>query len=116
MVEGKILIIFLYFDDLILMGDEHLIHSCKADLVKDFEMKDLGLSIISFDWKYGSEKVNCLCLKASILGRYWRSFTCKAASISTLLFQEIGERGCYIDRGSGFHCLLIVGGFTHVFS
>ena len=42
-VEGNILIIVLYVDDLILTGDEKLIHSCKADLVKEFEMKDLGL-------------------------------------------------------------------------
>ena len=43
MVEGKILIIVLYVDDLILIGDEQLIHSCKVDLAKEFEMKDLGL-------------------------------------------------------------------------
>ena len=42
-VEGKILIIVLSVDDLILTGDEQLIHSCKADLAKEFEMKDLGL-------------------------------------------------------------------------
>jgi hypothetical protein len=42
-VEGKILIISLYVDDLILTGDEQLIHSCKDDLAKEFEMKDLGL-------------------------------------------------------------------------
>ena len=42
-VEGKLLIIFLYVDDLILTGDEILIHSCKADLAKEFKMKDLGL-------------------------------------------------------------------------
>ena len=42
-VEGKILIIVIYVDDLILTGDEQLIHSCKADLAKEFEMKDLGL-------------------------------------------------------------------------
>ena len=42
-VEGKLLIIVLYFDDLILTGDEQLIHSCKADLAKEFDMKDLGL-------------------------------------------------------------------------
>ena len=42
-VEGKILIILLYVDDLILTGDEKLIHSCKDDLAKEFEMKDLGL-------------------------------------------------------------------------
>jgi hypothetical protein len=42
-VEGKILIIVIYVDDLILIGDEHLIHSCKEDLAKEFKMKDLGL-------------------------------------------------------------------------
>ena len=41
-VEGKFLII-VYVNDLILTGDEILIHSCKADLAKEFEMKDLGL-------------------------------------------------------------------------
>jgi hypothetical protein len=42
-VEGKILIIVIYVDDLILTGDEQLIRSCKEDLAKEFEMKDLGL-------------------------------------------------------------------------
>ena len=42
-VEGKILIIVLYVDDLILTSDEQLIHSCKEDLEKEFEMKDMGL-------------------------------------------------------------------------
>ena len=42
-VEGKILIIVLYVDDLILTGDELSIHSCKAYLAKEFKMKDLGL-------------------------------------------------------------------------
>ena len=43
MVEGKLLIIIIYVDDLILTGDEQLILSCKVDLAKEFEMKDLGL-------------------------------------------------------------------------
>ena len=42
-VEGKLLIIVLYVDDLILTGDEQLIHSCKEDLAKEFEMKDMSL-------------------------------------------------------------------------
>ena len=37
------LIIVLYVDDLILIGDELLIHSFKANIEKEFEMKDLGL-------------------------------------------------------------------------
>eukprot|EP00253_Pinus_taeda_P019634 PITA_19634 len=36
--EGKSVV-----DDLILMGDEMLILSCKEDLAREFEMKDLGL-------------------------------------------------------------------------
>ena len=43
MVEGKLLIIVLYVDNLIITGDEQLIHSCKEDLEKEFDMKDLGL-------------------------------------------------------------------------
>jgi len=42
-LEGKLLIIVLYVDDLILTGDEQLILSCKKDLATEFEMKDLGL-------------------------------------------------------------------------
>jgi hypothetical protein len=42
-VEGNLLIIGFYVDDLILTGDEQLIHSCNDDLAKEFEMKDLGL-------------------------------------------------------------------------
>jgi hypothetical protein len=41
--KGKLLIIVIYVDDLILIGDEQLIHSCKEDLEKEFEMKDMGL-------------------------------------------------------------------------
>eukprot|EP00253_Pinus_taeda_P029808 PITA_29808 len=43
MVEAKPLIIVLYVDDLILRGDDQLIKSCKEDLAREFEMKDLGL-------------------------------------------------------------------------
>jgi hypothetical protein len=41
--KGKILIIVLYVDDLILTGDEKMIHSCKEDLAKEFKMKDMHL-------------------------------------------------------------------------
>lgn len=34
LVEGKLLIISLYVDDLILTGDEKLIGSCKEDLAR----------------------------------------------------------------------------------
>ena len=43
MVKGKPLIIVLYVDDLILIGDDQLNMSCKEDLAREFEMKDMGL-------------------------------------------------------------------------
>ena len=43
LVEGKLLIIALYVDDLILIGDDHLSRSCKEVIARDFEMKDMGL-------------------------------------------------------------------------
>jgi len=43
MLEGKLFIIALYVDGLILIGDEKLIKSCKEDLAREFEMKDMGL-------------------------------------------------------------------------
>eukprot|EP00253_Pinus_taeda_P006875 PITA_06875 len=42
-VEGKLLIIVLYVDDLILTGDERMIKPCKEDFAREFKMKDLGL-------------------------------------------------------------------------
>eukprot|EP00253_Pinus_taeda_P031325 PITA_31325 len=43
MVKGKKLIIVLYVDDLILIGDDQLIMSLKEDLTREFEMKYMGL-------------------------------------------------------------------------
>eukprot|EP00253_Pinus_taeda_P003274 PITA_03274 len=43
MVKGKLFIIVLYVDDLILTSDDHLIVSCKEDLEREFKMKDMGL-------------------------------------------------------------------------
>ncbi len=37
------LIVVLYVDDLILKSDEKLLRSCKEDLAREFEMKDMGL-------------------------------------------------------------------------
>eukprot|EP00253_Pinus_taeda_P003849 PITA_03849 len=42
-VEGEYVIIVLYVDDLILTSDEQLIISCKEDLAREFEMKNMGL-------------------------------------------------------------------------
>ena len=42
-VEGKLLIIVLYVDDLILTGDEKMIKYRKEYLAREFEMKYMGL-------------------------------------------------------------------------
>ena len=76
-VEGKILIIVLYVDDLILIGDEKLIKSCKEDLAREFEMKDMGL-MHYFLGKY-------LCLKASMPTKYSGASTWICASPWRLL-------------------------------
>ena len=36
-------ILILYVDDLLITGDDHLIDQCKKDLIREFEMKALGL-------------------------------------------------------------------------
>eukprot|EP00253_Pinus_taeda_P034773 PITA_34773 len=43
MVEGKQFIIVFYVDNLIFTGDDELVMSCKEDLAREFEMKDMGL-------------------------------------------------------------------------
>lgn len=43
LVEGKMFIIMLYIDDLILTSVEEVIRYFKEDLVREFEMKDMGL-------------------------------------------------------------------------
>ena len=42
-VDGNIFIIVLYVGDIILIGDEKLIKSCKEDLAREFEMKYMWL-------------------------------------------------------------------------
>lgn len=41
-VEGKLLMIVLYVDDIILTIYGHLIKSCMEDLAREFVMNDLG--------------------------------------------------------------------------
>jgi len=43
MVKGKQLSIVIYVDYIILTDDDQLIMSCKEDLAREFEMKDMGL-------------------------------------------------------------------------
>ena len=86
-VDCKLLIIVLYVDDLILTGDENLIHSCKEDLAREFEMKDMGLLHY-----FGCEMVKFVCLKASMKRRYWVILTWRVENPWILLFQEIGGK------------------------
>lgn len=42
-INGEILILILYVDDLLITGEDHLIIKCKQELAFEFDMKDLGL-------------------------------------------------------------------------
>ena len=72
------MVIFLYVDDLILTSDEQLIRSCKEDLAREFEMKDMGLMHYFFGlevWqddgelfvsqgKYANEILQIFCMES----------------------------------------------------
>eukprot|EP00253_Pinus_taeda_P009486 PITA_09486 len=91
MVEGKPLIIVLYVDDLILIGDDQLVQSCKEDLAREFEMKDMGLmhdflgmevwqkdgEVFVSQGKYANEILRCFHMEKckpmqNPLARNWR--------------------------------------------
>ena len=42
-IQGDMLIMVLYVDDLLITGEDHLIEKCKQALISEFEMKDLGI-------------------------------------------------------------------------
>ena len=70
LVEGKILIIVLYVDDLILTSDEQLIHSCKEDLAKEVDMRDIGLLRYFLGLEIWKRDGEIFCLKESMQRRY----------------------------------------------
>ena len=80
LVEGKLLIIFLYVDDLILTGDEKLIRYYKEDLVREFKMKDMGLMHYFLDlevWKGEGELFFSQGKYANEVFRKFRMDKCK---------------------------------------
>jgi hypothetical protein len=66
--------LFLYVDDLILTSDEQLIRSCKEDLAREFEMKDMGLMHYFLGLEVWQGDGNCLSLKESMPMRYFKGF------------------------------------------
>ena len=65
-VEGKLLIILLYVDDLILTGDDQLITFCKEDLAREFEMKDMGLHAL-LSWHGGmTGRQGVICVSGQV--------------------------------------------------
>ena len=69
-VDGKLLIIVLYVDDLILTSDDKLIMSCKQDHVREFEMKEMGL--LQYFPRIGNlEKIyGAICISGKVCQRY----------------------------------------------
>ena len=104
MVEGKLLIIVFYVDDLILTGHEQLIRSCKEDLAKEFKMKDMGLLhyFLGLEiWQWDGEIfVSQGKYAKEILGNF-NMESCKP--MDTPLPGK--ERGYYFRIGSGCYCL-----------
>eukprot|EP00253_Pinus_taeda_P016354 PITA_16354 len=94
MEESKPLIIVLYVDDLILIGDDQLIKSSKEDLAREFKMKDMGLILGMEVWhKDGKVRMGkCLCLKESMQMRYSGGSTWRNASPGRLLLLVTGGR------------------------
>eukprot|EP00253_Pinus_taeda_P028444 PITA_28444 len=86
MVDGKPLIIVLYVDDLILTGDDQLIQSCKEDLAREFEMKDMGLMHYFLGMEVWQKDGKYLCLKSSMPHEILRCFHMeKCKPMQTLL-------------------------------
>eukprot|EP00253_Pinus_taeda_P003619 PITA_03619 len=78
--EGKPLIIVLYVNDLILTGDDQLIQSCKEDLAREFEMKDMGLMhyFLGMEvWQKGGEVFVSQHKYANEILRYFHMEKCK---------------------------------------
>ena len=54
--KGDTLILVLCVDDLLIIGEDHLIIKCKQNLIVEFEMKDLGL-LLYFSQLEGKRKI-----------------------------------------------------------
>ena len=107
MVEGKPLIIVLYVDDLILTGDDQLIQSCKEDLSREFEMKDMGLmhyflgmevwqkdaEVFASQGKYANEILrrfhmeNCKPMQTPLAGK-WRKEDATSGEVVVVIFYQ----------------------------
>ena len=75
-MEAKLLIIFFYVDDISMICDNELIKSCKEDLAREFEMKDMGL----MHYFLGREMGSCLYFMESMPMRYSGDFIWRAVN------------------------------------
>eukprot|EP00253_Pinus_taeda_P007376 PITA_07376 len=109
MVEGKSLIIVLYADDLILTGDDQLIKSCKEDLAREFEMKEMGLmhyflgmevrqkdgEVFVSQGKYANEILRCFhmekCkpMQTPLAGNWRKEDATSGEVVATTIYQQL---------------------------
>eukprot|EP00253_Pinus_taeda_P034764 PITA_34764 len=109
MVEGKPLIIFIYVDDLILTGDDQLIQSCKKDLAREFEMKDMGLmhyflrmevwqkygEVFVSQGKYANEILRCFHMEKCkpmhnpLAGNWRKEDATSSEVVATTVYQQL---------------------------
>ena len=98
-VEGKLLITVLYVDDLILTGDERLIHSCKEDLAREFEMKDMGLLHYFLGLEIWQQDGEIFVSQGKYAKEILGKFHMETKNPWIILFQEIGgERMLLLER------------------
>ena len=75
-IKGKLFVIVLYVDDLVLARDEKVIRSCREDLGRGFKMKDMDLmhyflifklwqgdgELFVSEGKYSNKKLQRFCM------------------------------------------------------
>lgn len=69
-----VIILCLYFDDLLIMGgNEDYTGEFMSDLMKEFEMKDLGDIAYFLVFSSGKLVKDCLCTKIGMHLKSWRN-------------------------------------------
>eukprot|EP00253_Pinus_taeda_P024460 PITA_24460 len=138
MVKGKQLIIVLYVDDLILTGDDQLIMSCKENLAREFEMKDMGLmhyflgmevwqkdgELFVSQGKYANEILRrfhmekCKPVQTPLAGNWRKEDATSREVVEAIVYQQLMGSLMYLVNTRPHLCYTIEGeklqGFTDV--
>ena len=103
LVEGELLTLVLYVDDLFLTGSKRLIGMCKEDLALEFEMKDIGLMHYFFGlevWQQLEEIFLGQGKYAVQILRRFRTEDCR--SMSTPMITNLKKLGAFDGVGRSY--------------